>query len=73
MEDVAVTSFEVLKLYETNKNFIVITEPKAFIRYLDTELDMGCNFPLVKEHDNYYTVLCLRRVQITAFILHLHI
>ena len=61
MEDVAVTSFEVLKLYETNKNFIVITEPKAFIRYLDTELDMGCNFPLVKEHDNYYTVLCPKK------------
>lgn len=56
--DVAVTSEYIVKLYEKNRNFIVITRPVAYLRYSHTKSDMGCVFPLVKEHDNYYTVLC---------------
>ncbi|HOD93840.1 MAG TPA: NlpC/P60 family protein [Clostridia bacterium] len=56
--NVAVTSLEILKLYEKNNNFIVITNPKTYMAYTSTELDMGCVFPLVKQHEKYFTVLC---------------
>lgn len=57
-EHVAYTSLEVLKLFESNPNFIVISEPKTYMQYSKRELDMGCIFPLVNEREQYYTVLC---------------
>ncbi len=60
-DNVAETSIDVLRLYEDNDKFVVISVPKAFTSYSMTELDMGCLFPLVNEHDNYYTVLCPKR------------
>lgn len=57
-EHVAYTSLEVLKLFESNPNFIVISKPKTYMQYSKRELDMGCIFPLVNEREQYYTVLC---------------
>lgn len=57
-EDVAYTSFNILNLLINNHNFIVITEPKAYLKYSNRELDMGCTFPLLKKNNEYFTVLC---------------
>lgn len=57
-EDVAYTSFNILNLLINNHNFIVITEPKAYTKYSNRELDMGCTFPLLKKNNEYFTVLC---------------
>ncbi len=60
-DDVAITSIEILKLYDENSNFVVVSVPKTYTLYTTTELDMGCLFPLVKEHEDYYTVLCPKK------------
>lgn len=57
-EDVAYTSFNILNLLINNHNFIVITEPKAYLKYSNRELDMGCTFPLLNKNSEYFTVLC---------------
>jgi hypothetical protein len=60
-ENIALTSSDVIGLYESNMNFIVITEPKAYMLYSDRELDMGIKFPLVSVNEETYTVLCPQR------------
>lgn len=57
-ENVALTSEDIIDLYESNPNFIVIQEPKAHMLYSDRELDMGIKFPLVSINEYTYTVLC---------------
>ncbi|MFA7672415.1 MAG: SH3 domain-containing protein [Clostridia bacterium] len=57
-ENVALTSKDIIDLYESNMNFIVIQEPKAYMLYSDRELDMGIEFPLVSINEETYTVLC---------------